>query len=161
MADDYDSMEDALFDALEAVKGVDGNKLEWTSVVYRKPNGKIGFSAPMGGKKEGSFSEKIRIPKGATLLSLAHNHPQDKDDHHFSNADIEMAERMKIPTAIAYGPSVDASIFTPGKSQVQKMPFGRTYSLGESFTHIPEVKPAGTRLGPPQQTALIQALRGE
>lgn len=144
----YDSLEDAIFYAVQATRELGANKTEYVTLVYQTPDGKYHYAAPKGGEKRSSAKAKLSYPKGAKIVALVHNHPGADDGRElygqdkFSPADIQQAKALNVPSYMSYGKDMAIRSYTPGKDSARLL-------QGVPFNHIPEVKPAGTLLGTP------------
>lgn len=158
MTDLYDLLEDAIFEAGQSAHGADGNKTEYMSLIYQTPDGRYGFTQPMGNGNQHNVKRKLTYPKEALIKALVHNHPSfghGSEDGHFSLDDVSQAEKLKVPSYIVYGDGVPMRSFTPGVDRLLG-----DKGLGQPFNHIPEVKVTAKKIAP-EQDVLISALRKE
>lgn len=140
---DYQTLDDAVFDAAMAAQRADQDRTEYISLVYRAPDGAIRFTDPQGGTHRASASAKIAFPKGSELLALVHNHSQAKGvkensgQDRFSPEDRKQAAALGVPSFIVFGENSAIRRLLPGSRNLK----------GEEFLHIPEVQPAGEYIG--------------
>lgn len=138
--DAYDTVNEAVYHAATATREKFANKGEAISLVYQK-DGKFYFTEPQGQDETASVRGEFKIPKGATLAHIIHNHPDGTGDNtYFSPGDIEMATQLKIPSAIIFGADPHISIYTPGVTPVERFGTGAkrmNRSKGSPFTAWP------------------------
>jgi hypothetical protein len=156
----YASLEDAAYDAAQAIYDATGGNTEATSAIYRLISGEYGFTAPAGSNEKASVSAKLRFPKDSALAALVHNHPEhmstkgtDLEQALFSGTDVEQAHKLALMSFIAYGSDMRMRSFTPGKDKEQRLSQqgtrigGQRTSAGTPFDYIPEVKVVDRRIG--------------
>lgn len=122
MADAYDTLNDAVYQAAVKTRAIYGNQHEAISVVYEGKDGKFYFTEPTTGEKSNSrVNAKLEIPKGSARF-IVHNHPDGKDNDAFSDDDLANAERLKVPSAIIFGKDPTIRIYTPGVTKTDSIP---------------------------------------
>lgn len=152
----FDTLDDAIYYAAQATYDTgagDGN--EWITLVYELPDGTFTHLPVQGGTHRARAKAKFTPPAGGVLRAVAHNHPKHKrlgwnaGQHLFSDEDVKVAKHLGVPSYMAFGDDMEVRQLDPGRRDTR----------GDPFPHIPEVKPAGQRIG--DARALAQALRGE
>lgn len=118
---EYDSLNEAVYQAAAAARAAYEDRYEAISVVYEL-DGKFFFTPPYtSGQKSGANTRaNVKFPKGAQLRFIVHNHPSGAGASTFSQEDIEVAERLGLPSAIVFGrdePTI--RVFHPGTTSTR------------------------------------------
>jgi hypothetical protein len=135
----YATLDEAAKAALLAALPL-SEKHEYAGAIYEQ-DGKFYFTEPATSGGSHSVSVRVRKPKGSTLAALYHVHPEDKtgqagnDSSVFSEMDIEVSDKLKVPYYMAHTKDGAMSVFLPGKSRVVKLrhPIKMKFSKGESL----------------------------
>lgn len=157
--DGYDTVDEAIHDAATAARSQYGNHYEAMLLVYEL-GGRYYFDPPHTdpNKSGANVRARIVIPKGAKPAALVHNHPAGAGMAEFSQEDVEVAERLKIPSAIIYGRNDPViRLFRPGASPMRMSRDGGSgrpirVSDGEPF----EWKPPPPVAAPSPSAGLIR-----
>jgi hypothetical protein len=146
----YATLEEAVYYAADTARAVYRDRHEAISVVYEQ-DGRFFFTPPRSqGQRSGSNAQqKVEIPKGSARY-IVHNHPGGKGEDVFSQDDIEMAEQLRVPSAIIFGrEQAKIRVFRPGHSIVTAVQDRGTRraqrtSLGDPFDWKPPPAGQGT-----------------
>jgi hypothetical protein len=143
----FNSLEEAVYRAAQHARSVYDNRNEAISLVYEH-EGKFYYTLPRNsaaGQKGGHTQAVLSVPPNSARY-IVHNHPQGQDMVSFSENDINMAEKMKIPSVIVYDGEEKNSMalrrYVPGQSKIftkydNKIRSSTKRSLGEPFEYVP------------------------
>ena len=112
-------------------------KIEKAGFIVSRPDGKFAFSTPATQDNHDNFAFRAQIQQGHKLAGLYHNHPgNDSDADSFSPRDVNVANKLKVPSFIRVNSTNTVRRYTPGKSptftaQVRAGDDGATASMGE------------------------------
>lgn len=123
--------------AISALSKITEKKYELGGIISQAGD-RYYTSEPMGDKRTGSFTARVKLPQGERAVGLYHSHPSAMhesigDSELFSPGDVETAQRMKMLSYIKALASDKIKKFEPGKTNVRLYGRGdrRTVSDGE------------------------------
>jgi hypothetical protein len=133
--------------------------LETAGFVLKDVDGKFRYSTYVGGTDD-HFEFAAQLPRGYSLAAIVHAHPgKDAAGQVFSPDDLEMADKLKIPSYVRFLNDGSTRSYTPGKTAMQNMPSGRfvrKVARGDDLA-LPADKP----IAPQVRQALTQDLQQE
>lgn len=92
-------------------------KVEKAGFIVSRPDGKFAFSTPATQDSHDNFAFRAQIQQGHKLAGLYHNHPgNDSDADSFSPRDVNVANKLKVPSFIRVNSTNTVRRYTPGKS---------------------------------------------
>lgn len=124
--------------ATEAFKRMGAeNKVENAGGIVRRDDGQHSYTTTAGQSQHDHFAVRLQFAKGEHVAGLYHNHP-GADEHagYFSPEDIELSERLKVPSYIRFD---DGTIrkYTPGVTKTETLGssrFGLRVARGDALT---------------------------
>lgn len=141
-AQEWDSIDGAAHAFTQHISG-EQNK-EQSGTIFGMPDGKYLYSIPLPAH-ENSFALSVKSNNQHKLVAIVHTHPGDDDlGQVFSPQDLEVANKLKLPSYVLFLKNGQLRRYTPGQTQ--------TETLGR--THLTVAK--GDAVVPPQiQKALL------
>ncbi len=97
---------------------------EQAAVIFQGPDGLYRHSTVAPQHDHDNFSLVTRVPQGHKLAGLVHSHPgTDAYGLVFSPKDLDVADRLKVPSFIRFNDDNAIRKYTPGKTATQKTTF--------------------------------------
>lgn len=134
--DGVEDINQAIYQAAVEARSVYEDKEEAISLIYEK-EGKYYFTPPYSTHaKEDRGRAKVTIPKGS-LRYIVHNHPSGKGADKFSGEDIDIADKLGVPSAIIFGKNPVIRTYIPGETKTSRHYSGGKQSAGDEFDMSP------------------------
>jgi proteasome lid subunit RPN8/RPN11 len=106
--------------------------VEQAGVIFRDPQGGYTYSQPQKSRRTDKFELRVDIPRGYKIVGVYHTHPDTgSHDIHadfFTPADVELADRLGVPSYILTLRSGEIRKYVPGSSRIIR---DRTLSAGK------------------------------
>ena len=111
-----DSAKDAAIAALNALPHIKAG--EHAGVILKGPDGKYYATAPIMTAQD-DFQLHVPIQKGWSMAGIYHNHPgSDGLAQYFSPGDIQMADKLKVPSYIRFSADNVIRGYMPGQTKL-------------------------------------------
>jgi hypothetical protein len=95
----------------------DGNT-ETSGVIFKNADGNYAYSIPLTSARHDEFALRAQLPKGQTLGAILHSHPGNDDlAGYFSPHDVQMADKLGIPSYIRFDSDGSLRSYMPGKTK--------------------------------------------
>lgn len=86
---------------------------EYAGVIYKSADGSYCYTTPVSNGSDENFNIQAQIPTGSKLAGLFHTHPAFPESDQFSEADINVAKAMHLPSFIKIIASGEIKLFDP------------------------------------------------
>lgn len=127
--------------AIEALSRVPNSLEEHAGVIFRNKDGKFAYSIPVTNKSHDKFLFQVNSSPELRLAAVYHSHPPGAPDQElFSDADVDMAKKLKVLSFIKILQSGEIRRFDPATSKTRPLnarEFTRKVSEGERV-EVPE-----------------------
>lgn len=91
---------------------------EQSGVVFKNADGHFAYSIPLTSARQDDFALRAQIPEGMSLAGIWHSHPgNDELAGFFSPADLDMADKLNVPSYIRFNKDGAIRSYTPGKTK--------------------------------------------
>jgi Domain of unknown function (DUF4329) len=119
---------DQAANALSATLDDGSHKIERAGMLYAGSDGKYKYSTTITGSHD-NFALAATIPPGYKLAGIVHAHPgKDEDGQMFSPDDVQVANRLNLPSYVRFLNSGDTRKYVPGKTETKDFyPRGASY----------------------------------
>lgn len=122
---------------------------ERAGVLFKNPNGKFSYSSPVEQNRD-NFSLRVKPDPGHAIAGIFHTHPSnDQASQVFSPGDIDMANRLKVPSYVLFEKDGSVRKYVPGKTQTRDVAVSGSFKTqkvadGDPVTAAPALPPAKT-----------------
>lgn len=94
---------------------------EQAGVVLLSPDGKYYDTSPVSAQED-HFALRLKLEKGWSIAGIFHTHPGDDDRAgYFSPGDLEIANRLKVPSYIKFAKDGSIRSYTPGRTKTTRI----------------------------------------
>lgn len=98
------------------------NAGEKIAVILKRPDGKYVPSTVASTGGENHSALRMQIPAGHSLAAIVHSHPgMDDAGQQFSAADLDVADKLKVPSFIRFAKDGSIRKYVPGQTKTFKV----------------------------------------
>jgi len=91
---------------------------EQSGVIFKNADGHYAYSIPLTSARQDDFALRAQLAKGQSLAAIWHSHPGDDElATYFSPHDLEMADKLGIPSYVRFNSDGSIRSYTPGKTK--------------------------------------------
>jgi hypothetical protein len=116
---------------------------EQSAACILRPDGTYGYSTISPQQEESHFEMRVALPKDHKLACVIHSHPgNDQDGQYFSSDDIDVANKLNVPSFIRFNRDDSIRRYTPGQTKTTSIPmsghpFGVKAAVGDQIAQEP------------------------
>lgn len=114
---------------------------EQSGVVIKSADGQFAYSIPLTSVRQDDFALRAQLQNGQSLAAIWHSHPgNDEMAGYFSPHDLEMADKLKVPSYIRFNTDGTIRSYVPGKTKTKRVSFADQFlnvSRGDPVTALP------------------------
>lgn len=117
---------------------------EQSGVVIKNADGHFAYSIPLTSVRHDDFALRAQLAQGQALAAIWHSHPgNDQLAGYFSPHDLEMADKLKVPSYIRFNADGSIRSYTPGKTRTKSIEAGNgpfnvmKVARGDTVTALP------------------------
>ena len=108
-------LDTAVMEAIKHSGSVANN--EQSGVIFKNADGHYAYSIPLTSARQDDFALRAQVAKGHTLAAIWHSHPGEDDlAGYFSPQDLNIANKLNLPSYIRFNKEGVVRRYTPGKS---------------------------------------------
>lgn len=114
---------------------------EQSGVVIKNADGHFAYSIPLTSVRQDDFALRARLGDGQSLAAIWHSHPgNDELASYFSPHDLEMVDKLNVPSYIRFNSDGSIRSYTPGKTKTRRMSIADAFlkvAHGDPVTALP------------------------
>lgn len=114
---------------------------EQSGVVIKNADGHFAYSIPLTSVRQDDFALRARLAQGQSLAAIWHSHPgNDELAGYFSPHDLEMADKLNVPSYVRFNSDGSIRSYTPGKTKTRRMSVADAFlkvAHGDPVTALP------------------------
>jgi hypothetical protein len=98
---------------------------EQSGVIFRNADGHFAYSIPLTSVRQDDFALRAPLAQGQSIAAIWHSHPgADELAGYFSPHDLEMADKLNVPSYIRFNSDGSIRSYTPGKTKTKSIVTG-------------------------------------